>query len=136
MLLRGEQYKFFSRILLAIFFVVAGVAHFTSTDSYMQIMPPFLPRPRELVWISGVCEIMGGIGLLVPRVRRLAGYGLIALLVAVFPANVYMAVNNIGINGTHFSQWLLWLRLPLQFALVLWVWWCIKDSSRATKSLP
>lgn len=127
MLLRGERYKFYSRILLAIFFVGAGVAHFTSTDSYMQIMPPVLPRPRELVWISGVCEIMGGIGLLVPRVRRLACYGLIALLVAVFPANIYMAVGNIGINGTHFSQWLLWLRLPLQFALILWVWWCAKD---------
>ncbi len=127
MRMRGVRYKFFSRILLAMFFIVAGVAHFLKTSSYMQIVPPFLPRPRELVWISGVCEILGGIGMLIKRVRRLAGYGLIALLIAVFPANIYMAVDNVGINGVNVSHALLWLRLPLQLVLIFWVWWCAKD---------
>ncbi len=127
MRLRRDHFKWVLRILLAIFFIVAGVAHFLKTSSYMQIVPPFLPHPREIVWISGVCEIMGGIGLLVPRVRRLAGYGLIALLIAVFPANIYMAVDNVGINGVNVSPALLWLRLPLQLVLIFWVWWCAKD---------
>jgi uncharacterized membrane protein len=127
MFVRHDQVKSMMRILLALFFVVAGAAHFLKTSLYMQIVPPFLPRPRELVLISGACEIMGGVGLLVPRLRRIAGYGLIALLIAVFPANIYMAVNNISVAGASISSALLWLRLPLQFALIAWVWWCAKD---------
>lgn len=127
MRLRRDHFKLFLRILLVMFFIVAGVAHFLKTSSYMQIVPPFLPRPREIVWTSGVCEILGGIGLLIKRVRRLAGYGLIALLIAVFPANIYMAVSHVGVNGVSIQPVLLWLRLPVQLVLVFWVWWCAKD---------
>ena len=95
--------------------------HFLRPLPYVHIIPPYLPYPLELVYISGACEILGGIGLLIPRLRRLAGYGLIALLVAVFPANVHMAVNQIGLPGVSIPPLLLWLRLPLQFALIAWV---------------
>jgi len=109
-----------SLLIIGAGFVAAGVLHFTATDSYVGIVPAWLPRPRELVLISGAAEIAGGIGVLLPRTRRLAGLGLVALLVAVFPANLNMALNpevSLAIPRA-----LLWLRLPLQAALVGWVW--------------
>ena len=82
-------------------------------------MPPALPAPLLLVYVSGVAEIAGGLGLLLPATRRWAGWGLVALLVAVFPANVYMALihEQLGISG-----WVAWGRLPLQLPLLWWVW--------------
>ena len=98
----------------------AGVLHFTSTDAYVGVVPPYLPAPRALVLISGVGEIAGGVAVLAPALRRPAGYFLIALLIAVFPANVHMALHPQDLPGVPPS--LLWLRLPLQALLVAWVW--------------
>jgi uncharacterized membrane protein len=83
-------------------------------------MPPFLPWPKVLVEISGVAEIAGGIGLLLPKFRRAAAYGLVALLIAVFPANVYIAVAHVPFSGLMGASWAQWLRLPLQIPLILW----------------
>jgi uncharacterized membrane protein len=83
-----------------------------------------------LVAVSGVAEIAGGIGLLIPRLRRWAGWGLIALLIAVFPANVYMAVSPQRIPDLHFARWMLWLRLPLQGVFVVWVWYASLRTDR------
>lgn len=82
-------------------------------------MPSYLPRPTALVWISGIAEIIGGIGLMIPFARRAAGWGLIVLLLAVFPANVNVALN--GWPGVSLPMWSLWLRLPLQFVLIWWI---------------
>jgi uncharacterized membrane protein len=82
-----------ARYAAALLFVGAGVAHFVHPEFYARLVPPALPAPRLLVAVSGVAEIAGGVGLLVPKLRRPAGYGLIALLIAVFPANVYMAAR-------------------------------------------
>jgi uncharacterized membrane protein len=112
------------RILLALFFVAAGAMHFLSPEPYLHIMPAYLPAPLLLVYLSGVGEIAGGVGVLVPGLRRIAGYGLIALLIAVFPANVNMALNHISLSGLTLPVWLLWLRLPLQALLIAWVWFC------------
>lgn len=109
------------RWLLAAGFVFAGVMHFAITPQYVRIMPPWLPLHRELVLLSGVCEIAGGIGLLVPRTRRAAGFGLILLLIAVFPANVQMLLNAQARHASATAQALLWARLPLQAALIAWV---------------
>ncbi len=122
------------RYLLSLFFVIAGTRHFLSPQAYMQIMPPFLPSPLFLIYLSGVCEVAGGIGVLLPRSRRIAGYGLIALLIAVFPANIYMAVNHLGVSGTPLPDWLLWLRLPLQAVLILWVWICAIKSQTNSRA--
>lgn len=111
-----------SRALLAATFVFAGVMHFVATKTYMSVVPPYLPHPRELVIISGVCEIAGGIGVLIPSLRRMAGWGLIALLIAVFPANVEMALHGHTLGHTYVSSLLGWLRLPLQAVLIAWVW--------------
>lgn len=110
------------RWLAALGFVAAGANHFIRPQLYREIMPPGLPRPDVLVAVSGFAEIAGGVGLLIPSLRRLAGCGLIALLIAVFPANLYMAVAPQKIRGLHVSRWLLWVRLPLQALLIAWVW--------------
>lgn len=115
------------RILFALLFIIAGVLHFTHTNFYLLIMPPYLPFHHALVYLSGAFEIAGGIGLLLPRTKKAASYGIILLLLAVFPANIYMATDDVAINGNRFSSLLLWLRLPLQFVLIWLVWWCARD---------
>lgn len=86
---------------------------------YLTMMPPWLPAHEMLNFISGAAEIAGGIGILIPRTRRLAAIGLILLLVAVFPANLHVALN--GWPGADIPQWLLFARLPFQFVLIAWV---------------
>lgn len=107
----------FLRVLTAAGFIVAGAFHFIRPDDYIRIVPEELPAPAALVAISGVAEILGGLGLLVPRTCRVAGLGLVALLVAVFPANVNMAIHHEELGGGT-PPWVLWARLPLQAALV------------------
>jgi uncharacterized membrane protein len=118
------------RWLAAIFFVAAGLNHFRLPAVYLSMMPRFLPWPAGLVLVSGWAEIIGGLGLLIPKVRRIAAWGLIALLVAVFPANVQIALH--GVLGL--PAWLLWLRLPFQLVFVAWVYWACLAGSSFSKS--
>lgn len=119
-----SKLKIVLKYLLVIFFVGGGINHFVNPDFYIRIMPPYLPWHRELVLLSGVFEVVLGLMVLFPRYMRLAGWGLIALLIAVSPANIHMAVNShlypeIPIVF-HF------IRLPLQLVFIAWVWWvCI-----------
>ena len=110
-------------ILAAILYVVAGTLHFLHPGVYVRIIPPFIPQPEAMVWISGMAEIAGGIGLLIRPLRRAAAWGLVALLVAVFPANIYMAASHIQVTDHPLPGILLWARLPLQFVLIWWVLW-------------
>lgn len=110
-------------VLLALLMVVAGALHFRAPKVYQRMMPPWIPAHRELVAISGVFEILGGLGLLLPATRSLAAWGLVALFVAVFPANLHMALNGIGLGKKPPPAWLLWARLPLQGVLIAWAWW-------------
>ena len=106
--------------VLGLLFVLAGAAHFVRPGMYVKIMPPYLPWHRELVYLSGLFEIVLGVLLLIPRTTSPAAWGLIALLIAVFPANLHMAQNPElypGINPV-----LLWLRLPLQGVLIAWAY--------------
>ena len=114
-----------SRWLLATFFIAAGANHFRDPAFYLPTIPSWLPWHRELVDFSGVAEIVGGIAALVPATRRAAGWGLIALLVAVFPANVNTALNHAQLPDRPLVDWLLWLRLPVQALLIGWVWWTL-----------
>lgn len=88
---------------------------------YEAIMPPFVPAHRELVLVSGIFEVLGGVGVMLPQTRRAAGWGLVALLLAVFPANVYMAVDTHKF-GKLAPAWALYARLPLQFVLIWWIY--------------
>jgi uncharacterized membrane protein len=112
----------FARRVLSIFFVVAGAMHFIVPQIYIRIVPPHLPSPALIVLISGIAEIAGGLGLLFPLTQRPAAWGLILLLLAVFPANIYMAVAHLPFPGVFGKSWLQWLRLPLQFPLIYWTY--------------
>jgi uncharacterized membrane protein len=112
-----------SRALLSLMFVTLGVLHFTTADAFVHVMPPYLPLHLELVYLSGLFEILGGVGVQIPKLRKAAGYGLLALLIAVFPANIHMALNEVSApDGTPIPVALLWARLPLQFVMMAWVW--------------
>ena len=105
----------------------AGVMHFVRPRWYMRIMPPYLPAHRELVYASGVAEIAGALGTMHRRTRRPAGWFLIATLVAVFPANVHMAVNAEKFKAMPGGAPALWARLPFQGLFVYWVWRATQD---------
>jgi uncharacterized membrane protein len=111
-----------SLIIMAVLFVVAGALHIIIPQYYLRIMPPWLPAPMALVLISGICEMLGGAGVLLPRTRTAAGWGLIALLVAVVPANVQMLLNAHEANASRLWQGALVVRLPVQVALIYWVY--------------
>ena len=102
------------------FFLLAGSLHFLRPRPYVAIVPDALPRKRDVVYASGVAELAGGAGVLVPRTRRAAGWWLIATLLAIFPANVNMAVR--ADRYRRIPEPLLWARLPLQGLLIAWVW--------------
>ena len=109
--------------MAAAFFVFAGISHFRNPAFFVSIMPPYLPAHLEIVYVSGVFEILGGLGILISPTRRAAGLGLIALLVAVFPANIHMAMNPEAFIADGTPLWALYVRLPLQFLLMAWVYW-------------
>lgn len=114
-----------SQRALAAFFTFAGIMHFVIPRSYEATMPPYLPYHRESVLVSGIAEIAGGIAVLVPSTRRpFARWWLLALLAAVFPANLHMAVNPEQVHGLdrRVPRWTLWARLPLQAVMMVWVW--------------
>jgi len=111
------------RVVLALFMASAGIMHVLAPRRFIRIVPRCLSAPGALVLISGVFEILGGLGLLVSLTQRWAAWGLVALYVAVFPANVNMAVNRIGFGRQPGSAWLRWARLPFQALLIAWAYW-------------
>ena len=111
--------KTLSRILLGIAFIIAGANHFRDPATYVSMMPPWLPSPEMLNIISGAAEIAGGIGMLIPLTRNAAATGLILLLIAVFPANLHVALN--GWAGMDIPRWVLIARLPFQLLFIAWV---------------
>jgi len=109
------------RAAAAAMFVFTGVSHFPLAESMAAMVPPAVPAPLLVVYATGVLEILGGIGLLVPRTRRAAAWCLALFLVAVFPANVYAALNRVGLGGHADGPGYLWLRAPLQVFFLAWV---------------
>lgn len=99
--------------------MVAGINHFRNPETYLAMMPPWLPAHAALNAASGAAEIAGGVGVLIPRLRRAAGIGLILLLIAVFPANLHVALH--GWPGVDIPRWILYARLPFQFLFIGWV---------------
>ena len=112
----------FGCIALAIFFIFAGAMHFVVPDLYAKIVPPIFPAPFAIVIVSGIAEITGGLGLLLPFTRRAAAWGLVLLLICVFPANIYNAVAHVQLPGIMAKPWAQWLRLPFQIPLIWWAW--------------
>ncbi len=109
------------RVVMGALYVGAGVMHFVAMRSYERIMPAYLPAHHELVLVSGAAEIAGGLGVILPYTRRCAAWGIVCLLIAVMPANVWMAQHPELTPSV--PVWLLWLRVPLQLPLI---WWALK----------
>ncbi len=110
--------------LMGVFYILAGVNHFRVPEFYLPMMPPYLPWHVELVALSGLAEVALGVAVLVPGLRRPAACGIIALLIAVFPANLHVALHDVPIGGaTEGAGVLNWVRLPFQAVLIAWAWW-------------
>ena len=122
------------RLALALFFIVAGLTHLIAPAPYLAIMPPYIPWPTEMVVLSGLAEILGGLGVLFRSTRRAAGWWLIVLLIAVFPANIHATSISMEFQGYAVPAWMLWARLPLQLLLMVWVWRvCLGRPSRSPR---
>jgi uncharacterized membrane protein len=132
--LRSRKDK--ARLALAVGFLFAGALHFITPERYLKMIPPFLPWPQALNYLAGFFEILGAVGLLMPRFQRAAAYGLVALLLAVFPANIFVAVNNLQVEGLPGAAWYYWVRLPFQFVFIAWALWCTKPEGVASLRSP
>lgn len=110
--------------VMGVAYVAAGVMHFVAPDFYLPMMPPYLPWHLELVYLSGLAEIVLGVAVLVPATRVAAAWGIILLLIAVFPANMHIALHNVPLGGAAEGAGLAnWIRLPFQAVLIVWAWW-------------
>ena len=130
-----SAFKIGMKYLFAAIFIFAGFRHFYNPDFYLRIMPPYLPWPSALHLFAGFFEALLGVMLLIPRFQRLAAWGLVALLIAVYPANIHMSINH------HLYPELPmifhWIRLPLQFVLIVWACWFTKaDEVKGLKYEP
>ena len=111
---------------MGLFYVVAGFAHFLRPEMYVRVMPSYIPWALAMVYISGVAEVLGGIGVLVPRTRIFAAWGLVLMLISFLPVHV-----NMCLHPSRFPEvplWVIWLRLPLQLPLIVWAWWYARRS--------
>lgn len=108
-----------SLYIMAVLYIIAGILHLVRPNMYMVMMPPYVPAHRLMVLLSGLAEAGLGIGLLFSETRLVSAWGIIVLLIAVFPANVYMATSG---RFRKIPKWILWARLPLQAVLIWWTW--------------
>jgi uncharacterized membrane protein len=129
-----SRIKHASRYVCGAAYIIVGMNHFLRSEFYVSIMPPYLPWHLALVYVSGLAEVALGGLLLVDRFSAIAGWGLIALLIAVFPANVHMALHPELYSRASPSA--LWLRLPLQGLLILWAYWYTRTEPRPTGHAP
>lgn len=110
--------------IMGIFYAVGGINHFLQPGVYLPMMPPYLPWHLELVYLSGLAEILVGVGVLIPNTRRIAAWATILLLIAIFPANIHIALYNVPVFGAEEGAGIFnWIRLPFQGVLILWAWW-------------
>lgn len=130
-----ESFKNCARIGTGMTFIFTGISHFVAPDTFMKLMPPFIPEPFLMIYTSGFFEISGGIGLIFAKTKRLASYGLILLLLAIFPANIYVAWENVQLGGFMNFSFYQWLRLPLQLVLIGWVWWTARENIRDVRNI-
>jgi uncharacterized membrane protein len=119
--------KTLSTYLVTLLFVLAGINHFINTAFYVNIMPPYIPAHVMMVYLSGFFEVVGGVGVLIPSLRRAAGWGLIALMIAVFPVHLHMVTHPLSYFAIPF--WAIVARIPLQFLLIAWVEWSTRPTS-------
>jgi uncharacterized membrane protein len=129
-----KNLKALGSLFFAIFFFYAGLMHFVQEESFTAIVPPSIPFPKLIVWITGFMELVFAVFLVLPRYRKLAGLLLAPFLLAVLPANIYMAMNNVPFGEMSATPTILWLRVVLQFPLIVSILWVTGNISRSYKS--
>jgi len=112
-----------ARWLLTLFLIAAGCNHFLQPDLHIAMIPAMLPAPRTLVLVSGIAQVVGGLGLVFRSTRRVAAWGVVVLLIVLLPANVNMALHHLPYGNHQVPAWILWARVPLQAVFVAWAWW-------------
>lgn len=120
-------------VVISLFFLAGGVGHFVFMDFFVKAMPEYLSHHKELVIISGIFELLGAVGILIPKTRLWAAYGLMALIIAVYPANINMAMHPE--KYPDMSQIFLYIRLPFQFLFIWFVWWAVAPERAVTKNV-
>jgi len=115
-------------VVMAVFYFAAGINHFVNPDLYMPMMPSYLPWHRALIYVSGATEVGFGLAVLMPSLRNAAAWGLILMLIAIFPANLHIALHDVPLFGRTegYGIW-NWVRLPFQAVLIAWAWWYTRD---------
>ncbi len=126
---RGGRARTIARGVLGVAMIGVGAMHFVAPAPFVAMIPSALPAHLALVYVSGLAEIAGGVGLFVPRLRRAASWGLIALYLAVFPANVNMALHDLPLGDYHAPSFALWARLPFQLLFIAWAYWAGKKDT-------
>lgn len=121
--------RFLMRLLMAVFYLAAGILHLKSPSGFVRIVPPFVPWPQTVVWLTGLAEIAGAVGLMVPRLKYAAGISLAAYAICVFPANINHAINMISVGGLPDTWWYHGPRFLLQPVLVWWALYCTRLTS-------
>ena len=117
---RESRFRFWGLVVQSLFYVLLGLNHFWHSSTYVGFMPPHYSNPRALVLISGVAEILGGLGLLLESTRRLAAWGLVLLVLIYFDVHFFMAMHPDRFPSI--PAWILYARIPFQFVLIAWAW--------------
>jgi len=123
--------KPFAGFGLGIVFLFTAMGHFVKTGPMMEMLPPWVPAGEALVYLTGIVEIVIGVGLFTAGYRRLAAQAAIVTLLAFFPVNIYAAINHTGMGGHQWGPVYLWIRTPLQLVLIAWAWWFLLRANRA-----
>jgi len=124
-----ERFKIGLCWFFAVFFFSAAIMHFVKVDSFVAIVPPMLPFSKLIVWVTGIMELVFAVGLILPKYRKLSGFWLAPYLLAVLPANIYMAMYNIPLGDRVMSPVVLWVRVALQFPLIAVILWTSNNLS-------
>ncbi len=121
------------RYMLGIYLIAVGLGHFLGLNSFIRVVPDYIPFPSLVIYLTGFFEIFGGIGLLLPFISRTVAILLLFLFAAVFPSNLHMAIHNLPTAGFFVPSWILWAKIPIQLVLIGWAIWMVQSGAKTSK---
>ncbi len=124
------------KYILGIYLIGMGFGNFFEFEEFIRVVPSYIPYPGMMIWVTGIFEILGGIGLLLPSTSRLMAIVLLVLFAAVFPANLHMAMSNIPGEGFPVPSWIMWAKIPIQIVLIGWAIWMVQGGDNKVSSKP
>jgi uncharacterized membrane protein len=125
---------FKGRLGISFFLLGPAISHFANTEAFVAMLPPFVPWRSEIVYVTGICEFLGAIGIWIPQLSKLTGLLLIVMLIGFLPANIFAAFARVDYGGSTFGPAYLLIRIPFQFFIVWWIYWSTEQNWRKGKS--